>query len=55
MKIQALKCRAADCIGTNGIACTSRLGQALSDEMNGLCRDLMSAILSGARRKVLRL
>ena len=50
-KIQALMCCAADDIEENGIACTSRLEQTLFDEMNGLCRDLMSAMLSGAAEK----
>lgn len=37
---------AADSIATDGIGCTSQLERTLFDDMNGLCRELMSALLS---------
>ena len=37
---------AATSIERDGIACTSRLEQTLFDDMNGLCRELMAALLA---------
>lgn len=44
-KINALVERAAESVERDGIACTSELEHTLFDEMNGLCREVMSALL----------
>ena len=45
-KIHALVDAAAESIGRGGVACTSRPERTLFDDMNGLCRELMAALLS---------
>ena len=45
-KIHALVDAAAASIERDGIACTSQLERTLFDDMNGLCRELMAALLS---------
>ena len=44
-RINALVERAAESVERDGIACTSELEHTLFDEMNGLCREVMSALL----------
>ena len=45
-KIHAIVDAAAESIERDGIACTSQLERTLFDDMNGLCRELMAALLS---------
>ncbi len=45
-RIHKLVERAAQSIEKDGIACTSEFEHTLFDEMNGLCRELMSILLS---------